>query len=401
MPRALNLFAIVSLAVAGCNGKSSDGNGTGGTGQTGGTGGGPPAPLGTLWVGGSGSLSPAALVDGGETPAFDQNCFPPTYSPVNPLDGVAVIDGQGNLWSQFADGTVGQADSAPIYKWSASQLASCASSTPDIFPLTDEVYCGGEGGGCDPFFSVLAFDSEGNLWGSEITGQPAAIFVYRASDLAGTGQSLTAAVQIGAQECGPIDALCSPVGLAFDSSGYLWIGNGYSVIAYSPATQLAVLAGDAGSPAADLLITTPQALAFDGGGRGYYLHYSYNYLAFDRSGNLWATVDNGQGDLEHQIVEFSKAQLQSLATDKTPTPVLTVTETSFQRGHTFLGWEALAFDTDGNLWSGASMFEPNLYRFSPASLADGGLPDITLEVSGDPSISLIFDPIPPGLPLLP
>jgi hypothetical protein len=149
------------------------------------------------------------------------------------------------------------------------------------------------------------------------------------------------------------------------------------------------------------LITTPQALAFDGGGRGYYLHYSYNYLAFDRSGNLWATVDNGQGDLEHQIVEFSKAQLQSLATDKTPTPVLTVTETSFQRGHTFLGWEALAFDTDGNLWSGASMFEPNLYRFSPASLADGGLPDITLEVSGDPSISLIFDPIPPGLPLLP
>jgi hypothetical protein len=45
------------------------------------------------------------------------------------------------------------------------------------------------------------------------------------------------------------------------------------------------------------------------------------------------------------------------------------------------------------------MFNPDLYRFSPASLADGGLPDITLIVPGDPSLSLVFDPIPSGLPL--
>jgi hypothetical protein len=242
---------------------------------------------------------------------------------------------------------------------------------------------------------VLAFDSEGNLWGTESTSSEPAILVYRAADLSGAGQSLTAAALFPASGCALINGLCEPLGLAFDSAGYLWIGNGYSVAGYSPATQLAIMGGDAGSPPADLVLTTPQALAYDGG-QGFGSDYNFNYLAFDRSGNLWADVDS---DIKHQIVEFSKAQLQNLSTDKTPTPVLTVTETPFQSGHVFLGWGALAFDADGNLWAGASMFNPDLYRFSPASLADGGLPDITLIVPGDPSLSLVFDPIPSGLPL--
>ena len=64
MPRALTLFVIVSVAVAGCNGKSLGGNGTGGSGVTGG---GPPAPLGTLWVWLAFSETPAVatLIAGG------------------------------------------------------------------------------------------------------------------------------------------------------------------------------------------------------------------------------------------------------------------------------------------------------------------------------------------------
>ncbi len=408
MSRTLAFLAVVVLAAAGCSGGSSNGSGgNGGTGGTSGSGGasvtggsGQPSPLGTLWIGGSGALSPAELIDGGQSPSFGQTCTPPGYSGTSPVDGVEVIDGHGNLWAQFPDGTVG-ALTAPIYMWSASQLDSCASHPPAAtFPLTDTVYCGGDGAECVPFFSVLAFDPAGNLWGAE--GDSNSIFVYRASDLAGGGQSLTAAAIVLGQQCGPLDVLCTPIGLAFDSAGTLWIGNGYSVIAYSPATQAAILAGGAGAPPADLLLTNSVALSFDAGVRGgYYSHYTYNYLAFDRSGDLWATIYNGQGNIEQQIVEFSAAQLGDLATNSTPIPILTVTETSFQQGHTFLGWDAIAFDAEGSLWAGATSFEPNLYRFSPASLSGSGLPDITLTVTGDPSVSLAFDPIPPGLPLRP
>jgi len=410
MSRALAVLAVVSLAAAGCNGTTGNGsgNGSGGTGGTGGSGGntvtggsGAPSPLGTLWIGGSGSLTPADLTDAGPSPSFGQTCLPPGYTSPDPVDGVEVVDGHGNLWAQFPDGTVGSGNTAPIFMWSASQLASCASNPPAAtYPLTDTVYCGGDGSGCEPFFSALAFDSAGNLWGTE--SDTNSIFVYRASDLAGGGQALTAAAIAPGQQCGPLDVICAPIGLAFDSAGSLWIGNGYSVMVYTAATQSGILAGAAGAPPADLLLTNSDALTYDAGARGgYYTHYTYNYLAFDRSGDLWATVYNAQGNIEQQIVEFSAAQLANLATDSTPTPVLTVTESSFQQGHAFLGWQAIAFDAEGNLWAGASMFMPNLYRFSPGSLAHGGLPDITLTVPGDPSLSLAFDPIPPGLPLRP
>ena len=112
------------------------------------------------------------------------------------------------------------------------------------------------------------------------------LFVYRAADLAAARHDLTAAAIVPAQQCGPLDALCTPAGLAFDGDGNLWIGNGYSVIAYSPATLTAILGGDAGSPPADLLLTTIGAKDFNGPPGSYYSHYNFNALAFDGSGNL-------------------------------------------------------------------------------------------------------------------
>jgi len=128
--------------------------------------------------------------------------------------------------------------------------------------------------------------------------------------------------------------------------------------------------------------------------------YVYGYLAFDSFGNLWVTVDNRQADPEvHQIVELSQTQFANLAVDDEPIPVFTINETPEQQAENFPGWGAIAFDSAGNLWAGASGPQPNLFRFSPASLADGGLPDIAIGVPTDASLSLAFDPIPPGLPL--
>jgi len=301
-------------------------------------------------------------------------------SPPALLDGFEAIDGQGNLWAQ--------APSSDLYTWTPAQLLqSCASTMPAI--------------GLAAFITgPIAFDSQGSLWTASGSGY---IEGYSSSDL-GASQS-TGPSWVVAGDCGAPNLLCNPSGLAFDSNGYLWVANLYSVLAFAPTTL--DQSPDAGlhdpfpNTPADLTLTSAAELDA-GDGNLPYARYVFNDLAFDAAGNLWTSIYDYQANpATHEIVEFTQAQLQNLDTDEDPTPAFTIHETAAQQ-QAFLGWVALAFDVDGNLWAGSqSGAGPNLFRFSPASLAKDGLPDITLTVPGDPSISLAFSPIPAGLPIQP
>jgi hypothetical protein len=117
-------------------------------------------------------------------------------------------------------------------------------------------------------------------------------------------------------------------------------------------------------------------------------------VAFDAQGDLWVSGSQNGFGFSSQIQEFTPAQLQALNGDSEPSPTLIITKGS---GSNTVIWKSLAFDANGDLWTGASQANPNLWGISVA----GTRPDINLTVPGDPSVSLAFSPIPAGLPIQP
>ena len=126
---------------------------------------------------------------------------------------------------------------------------------------------------------------------------------------------------------------------------------------------------------------------------------TYDLLAFDVGGNLWVT--GSVSLLSGRLLEYSAAQLDNLARDHEPRPAF------YTYGSPNGGFSAqtVAFDRDGEIWIGGGAVAPdggpNLLRFNPGTLLDGGTPDVSLSVPGDTSVSLAFSPIPSGLPIQP
>jgi streptogramin lyase len=97
----------------------------------------------------------------------------------------------------------------------------------------------------------------------------------------------------------------------------------------------------------------PEELVLSGGASG---------VAFDKSHNLWvASAD--------QVLEFTPAQLKKLKTDSSPSPVATITSSTFQ---SLIG---CAFDAQGNLWL-VDDIQQNFFQLSAAQLA-AGTADVT------------------------
>lgn len=130
-------------------------------------------------------------------------------------------------------------------------------------------------------------------------------------------------------------------GVAFDSSGNMWVADDISnvVVAYTPA-QL----GSAGSPAPAITLSGP-ALA------------SVYALAFDAAGNLWAANIRA-----NTIVEFSASQLE---TSGTPSPVIAIADGPSGAPN------GLAFDSGGNLWVTNNLLN-TVSEYTTDQLATGG-----------------------------
>jgi len=205
-----------------------------------------------------------------------------TPAPSNFIAGAGIagaedlaVDASGDLW--VADCHVGLAEFTP------AQLVAGGDQTPAVL-LTDSLLV------C-PF--AMAFDGGGNLWVSDYLSNR--LVEFSPAQLAVTG-SPTPIDTIGAIN-GSMD---HPSGLAFDSSGNLWVSNRTSsmLVDYT-ASQLAA----SGAPVPQTSIAMPAGAGLLG-------------ATFDHRGTLWVT------DVSHGVVYgMTSAQL---AESGTPVPAVTI-----------------------------------------------------------------------------
>jgi hypothetical protein len=375
---------------AGASGSGTGADTTGGTGTSGGSssGGGISSgtstgagiEAGTLWIGGANAFGPEVLAKSATTPAYTYTCAPVDTLAHPAQGGAEVIDSQGQLWTQFLT----SAPSNTLSMWTPGQLADNCSSRHATVTLSI----------AQGSFANLAFDPSNNLWASAPTANE--LLGYSASTLLTSGSIGGPNYLLTQNPKGGASSLFNPTGLAFDTTGTLWVANYYSILAYHTGTLLQAANTGAGNPlvAPDLVLTNPQAANVESDG-GLYNQYVYQYLAFDGSGNLWATVENYlNGPVTSQIIEFSASQLSKLATSNQPTPIFTINQPTGQASG--FAWSAIAFDSSGNLWAGSHLAAPNLYRYPAATLIGSGTPDIIITALGDTDMNraftLAFDP---------
>jgi hypothetical protein len=328
-----------------------------------------------LWVDGQYLLSAAQLAQSGSpTPA--DSC-PGYYSSISGGLGPEAFDANGNLWTART-----YSGANTLIMWTASQLAgACSPATPAV-TVSFTTISG---------ISALAFDSHGTLWISSTTAI-----------------SGVSAAQLGASSTGGITPKYTigdaqqPGGLAFDAAGNLWVANSTSVLEYTP-TQLAAATTGSIAPA-------PSHAFTDSAGNS---NATYDYVAFDAHGNLWVSVSVSYqtlvpGDTVYttqyadSVLEFSASQLANLASDATPTPVVSLGESIAQDNSGIL-FGAIAFDGDGNLWLGMSGASGggSVVRYPAANLSGNRQPDITVTSPNGTAYgySLAFNPTPAGLPI--
>lgn len=264
-----------------------------------------------------------------------------------------------------------------------------------------------------------AFDTGGNLWVALFNDN--AIVKYNADQLA-EGGSLMPDVTISTDDAGSLNG---PIGLAFDGSGNLWVGN------FGPLSD-----GDSNDT---LVQFTPQQLAASGQPtpevalEGFTRPYGH---AFDADGNLWVgnngadtvlrfpaaqqtndgasdltITDSSGGPLDGPrgiafaadgtmwVSSANSSQAASYTFDDAGAPTAAVTvNLKDANGATVPSPDGLAFDDEGNLWVADS--SSNVFRYDAADLTDGAnvQPAATLTGFGT-SQGILFSFYPPALNL--
>ena len=290
-------------------------------------------------------------------------------------DGSAAIyaqdfafDRAGTLWSTALEPGTGKTNegSQRLAAWSPTSLTDGATVKPAVVLDTADT-----GGGVPSLDSPLAiaFDATGDLWVGNcgwITGHATLIAFSPASLAASGAPTPTKLTQV---------STC-PEGLSFDSAGDLWlVGNSQNAIMRYPAAALADAA-----PAADVTM---------------HLAKPYDYptaSAFDRSGNLWVA----QCGTFIGVTAYTPAQLAAGA-DVDPAIALTSSSWACPVG--------IAFDNAGNLWEvdNNSPTGGSLTQVSAAQLVASGAVTTAAPISiGAPDWSwggIAFYPAPSTLPI--
>ena len=241
-------------------------------------------------------------------------------------DGMA-FDSKGNLW--VADGSLARVleFTPPFYP---GESASVVIGQPDFVTRSST-------GACNPATSLsllcepkgVAFDSSGDLWVSDYGGDRVLEFIPGTSGCAANqfcnGMSASLVVGSGCPISSPYNptatTLCEPRGIAFDSSGHLWVADTgeYRVLEFaSPFTGGAILVLGQPDFTSGSSQSTSQTSIYP------------EDIAFDASGNLWVSDNSNNRVLEFSITgaASSTTTTTSIGSTTTSTSVSITTSTT-------------------------------------------------------------------------
>lgn len=239
-------------------------------------------------------------------------------------------------------GTGATTSDPTLVRFSAASLAASGAAQPD-YRVTIT-------GGCLPFARSLAFGPQGDLY----VGSPCsdAVFKVPAAELAQTTELPATRTLTPASFAVP-----DPGGLAFDAEGNLWVAslNADQVWRFDAAS---LAAGGALTPSLKLGVFARDVM-------GDTSRFRPSWLAFDANGDLWAN-DFGA----NIFYRVPKAELAGTG-EKTVQPAVRVVVS------VLAVLEGFFFDESGGLWSAGSL--GRVVRLSPAQLT-------TSTTSGSPTI---------------
>jgi hypothetical protein len=239
---------------------------------------------GNMWVlGGTSADSPVArypasvfATDGEKNP--DLTIASPSFGDSIPGPKALAFDGSGNLWvAVVADGKV--------VMFTAAQVA--AGGTPTATVERKEI----------PSPQGLAFDSGGNLWvaAQDVPG----IMRIDAAHLTATGSGADLTIMAMNTASGVTGTLSSPMGIAFDGTGNLWVNYDGTIASIPVAEQT----GTGSKTIMPPVVITTDVLTLPVG------------LAFDQDGGLW---------FAHAVNKFARLDAGQLAASGAVTPSIVI-----------------------------------------------------------------------------
>jgi sugar lactone lactonase YvrE len=240
---------------------------------------------GNMWVLGGTTADPpiarypaSAFATSGEK-VPDITIESPSFGDSLPGPKVLAFDWLGNLWvSVVAEGKV--------VMFSATQLAAGGSPTAVVERT----------GIASP--QGLAFDPHGNLWVSEQDGPT--VDRIDADHLSASGSGVDLAIKAMNTASGVTSTLSSPMGLAFDTGGNLWVN-------YDGTLALIPLGDQSGTGTKTItppVVITTDVLTLPVG------------IAFDQNGGLW---------FAHAVNAFARLDGLQLAVSGSVTPSIVIT----------------------------------------------------------------------------